>query len=72
MEAIVNTNRNICNSMALTFESNCFNSKRSNKYLDIQIDARMRFVIHAGLASKRVVEACRQLSRHCPKLEAED
>lgn len=65
-EAILITNRNVRNSMTVTFEGHCFESKPSIKYLGVQIDFRLRFADHAKLASKRASEACRQLSRLLP------
>lgn len=38
-EAIVITNRNVSNSLSVTLEGHCFNSKNSIKYLGVHIDA---------------------------------
>lgn len=65
-EAIVLTNRNVHNSMTVRFGTHSFESKRSVKYLGVQIDQRLHFGDHAKLAAKRAADACRQLSQLMP------
>lgn len=58
-EAIVLTNRNVRNTMTVKFGVHSFQSKRSVKYLGVQVD----FAEHVVLASKRASDAGRQLER---------
>jgi hypothetical protein len=65
-EAIVLTNRNVRNSMVVSFDGHRFESQPSVRYLGVQVDSRLRFAKHAELAAARAADACRQLSQLLP------
>jgi len=67
-EAILLTNRNKHNRMAVEFRGHRFESKSAVKYLGVIIDPRLHFKEHAELAAKRASDTCRQLTQILPNL----
>ncbi|KAE9525571.1 hypothetical protein AGLY_014098 [Aphis glycines] len=67
-EAIIFTNRNKRNTMAVKYPPYSFASKNCIKYLGVYFDQRMHFKQHAAMASKRAAEATRQLGQILPNL----
>lgn len=66
-ESVVLTQRRKWNTMSINFSGHTFSSKKSVKYLGIQVDLRLHFADHSEAVAKKASVACNKLSHLLPK-----